>query len=117
MIHGTLMQFRCRKDILLALRSFPAGSSGGPDGLRLKHLLELNNCKATGQSLLIAAFSLINLLLESKNHPDLIPILFGENLTALVKKSGGISSIAVGYTRRRLAAKCAISYAMSRLGD
>ena len=105
------------KDILLALRSFPAGSSGDPDGLRSKHLLDLCNCKATGQSLLSAISSLINLLLEGKCHPDVIPILFGGNLTALVKKSGGIRPIAVGYTWRRLAAKCANSYAMSRLGD
>ena len=105
------------KDILLALRSFPAGSSGGPDGLRPKHLLDLCNCKATGQSLLSAISSLINLLLEGKCHPDVIPILFGGKLTALVKKSGGIRPIAVGYTWRRLAAKCAKSYAMSRLGD
>ena len=34
-----------------------------------------------------------------------------------MKKSGGIRQIAVGYTWRRLAAKCANSYAMSRLGD
>ena len=29
------------KDILLALRSFPASSSGSPEGLRPKHLLDL----------------------------------------------------------------------------
>ena len=57
------------------------------------------------------------MLLEGKCHPDVIPILFGGNLTALVKKSGGIRPIAVGYTWRRLAAKCANSYVMSRLGD
>ena len=105
------------KDILLALRSFPAGSRGGPDGLRPKHLLVLCNCKATGQSLLTAIFSLINLLLEGKCHPDVIPILNGGNLIVLVKKSGGIRPIVVGYVWRKLAAKSANSYAMSRLGD
>ena len=64
-----------------------------------------------------AISSLINLLLEGKCYPDVIPILFGGNLTALVKKSGGIRPIVVGYTWRRLAAKCANSYAMSHLGD
>ena len=106
-----------QKDILLALRSFPAGSSGGPDSLRLKHLLNLCNCKATGQSLLTATSSLVNLLLEGKCHPDVIPNLFGGNLTVLVKKSDGIRPIAIGYTWRRLAAKCANYYAMNRLGD
>ena len=57
------------------------------------------------------------MLLECKCHPDVIPTLCGGNLTALVKKSGGIRQIAVGYTWRRLAAKLANSYAMSRLGD
>ena len=57
------------------------------------------------------------MLLEDKYHSDVIPILFGGNLTALVKKSGGIHTIAIGYMWRRLAAKCANSYAMSRLGD
>ena len=47
----------------------------------------------------------------------MILILFGGKLTALVKKSGGIRPIAVGYAWRRLAAKCANSYAMSRIGD
>ena len=57
------------------------------------------------------------MLLKGKCHPDVIPILFGGNLTALVKKSGGIRPIAVEYTWRRPAAKCANSYTMSRLGD
>ena len=83
------------KDILLALRNFPAGSSGGPDGFRPKHRMDLSNCKATGQSLLMAISSLINFLLEGKCQPDVIPILFGGNLTALVKKSGGIRPIAL----------------------
>ena len=85
------------KDILLALRSFSAGSSGGPDGLRPKHLMDLCNCKATGKSLLTAISSLINLLLEDKCQPDVIPILFGGNSTALVKKSGGIRPTAFRY--------------------
>jgi hypothetical protein len=34
-----------------------------------------------------------------------------------LKKSGGIRHIAIGYTRRRLAAKCANYYAMSYLQD
>ena len=58
------------KDVLLALRSFPAGSSGGRGSLRSKHLLDLCNCKATRQSLLTAISSLINLLLEDKSYPN-----------------------------------------------
>ena len=52
-----------------------------------------------------------------KCHLDVILILLGGNLTAQVKKSDGIRLIAVGYTWRRLAATCANSYAINRLGD
>jgi hypothetical protein len=41
-------------------------------------------------------------------------VLFGGKLLAL-KKSGGIRPIVIGYTWRRLAAKCANCYAMSNL--
>jgi Reverse transcriptase (RNA-dependent DNA polymerase) len=103
------------KDIDKAIRSFPAGSSGGPDGLRPKHILDLINCKSAGKSLLTSITSFVNMLLDGKCHPDVIPILFGGNLTALVKKSGGIRPIAVGYTWRRIAAKCANAYAIGLL--
>ena len=42
-------------------------------------------------------------------------MVFGGKLFALGKKSGGVRPIAVGYTWRRLAAKCANSYALSLL--
>ena len=44
-------------------------------------------------------------------------MLFGANLLALQKKSGGIRPIAVGYTWRRIAAKCANSFALGRVAD
>jgi len=42
-------------------------------------------------------------------------ILFGRRLLALNKKSGGIRPIALGFTLRRLASKCANSFAASKL--
>jgi len=45
------------------------------------------------------------------------PVLFGGNLIASEKKSGGVRPIAVGYTLRRIAGKCANSYATSQLTD
>ena len=59
----------------------------------------------------------VNMLLEGKCHPDVIPILFGGNLTALVKKTGGVRPIAIGYTWRRVAAKCANAFATAALND
>jgi hypothetical protein len=42
---------------------------------------------------------------------------FGGRLIALQKKSGGIRPIAIGYTWRRLAAKCANRHAITTLGS
>ena len=42
-------------------------------------------------------------------------IIFGGRLIALQKKSGGIRPIAIGYTWRRLVAKCACKYATKKL--
>jgi len=37
-------------DVLRAVRSFPAGSAGGPDGFRPQHILEMVNCREAGQN-------------------------------------------------------------------
>ena len=63
----------------------------------------------------ITAFT--NVLLDGRRHADVILILFCGSLIALKKKSGGVRPIAIGYTWRRLAAKCANSYAISELAD
>ena len=95
---GTSALLASDKEVLKAIRSFPAGSSGGPDGLRPKHIFDLVCCKTAGHELLSALTSFINMLLDGRCHPDVIPVLFGGNLTALQKKAGGIRPIAVGYT-------------------
>jgi len=59
----------------------------------------------------------VNCLLHGEIHPLVSPVLFGGNLIALEKKTGGIRPTAVGYTLRRIAAKCANSYAASQLAD
>jgi len=46
---------------------------------------------------------------------DVRPILFGGNLIALTKKSRGLRPIAIGYTLRRVAAKCVNRYAVNKL--
>jgi len=103
------------EQVMKAVRSFPAGSSGGPDGIRPQHLLDLLTCREGGQELLGVITQFVNSLLDGKCHPDVIPILFGGNLIALEKKTGGVRPIAIGYVWRRLAAKCANTHAVSRL--
>ena len=99
------------------MRTFPAGSSGGPDGLRPQHLLELVGCLEAGPALLTSLTSFTNMLLEGRCSPDVAPVLFGGQLIALEKKTGGIRPIVIGYTLRRVAAKCANAYAAAILAD
>jgi hypothetical protein len=102
-------------EVMSAIRSFPAGSSGGPDGIRPQHIMDLVNCPESGPVLLTSLTAFVNSLLDGKCCSDVTPILFGGKLIALEKKSGGIRPIAIGYTWRRIAAKCANSYATSLL--
>ena len=104
-------------EVLKAVKSFPAGSSAGPDGVRPQHVLQMLSDPAQGRFFLTALTGFINLLLRGKCHPAVRPILFGANLIALKKKSGGIRPIAVGYTWRRIAAKCANCFAISMLSN
>jgi hypothetical protein len=92
------------------MRSFPMGSSGGPDGLRPQHVLELLSDHDAGQGLLKATTALTNLLLSGTCPQEIRPILFGGTLFALKKSSGGLRPIVIGYLWRRLASKCANAY-------
>ena len=108
-----LQVFEC--DVKAAISSFPTGSAGGPDGLRPQHVSDLLNCLEAGPALLTEITAVVNLLLQGNCTSSIIPIIFGGNLTALNKKSGGIRPIAVGYYWRRLSAKCANTYATTKL--
>ena len=102
------------KDIVDAVRSFPAGSAGGPDGITPQHLKDLL-AAATDDQLLNQLVQLVNLLLHGGLSQQINEIIYGANLIALQKKDGGVRPIAVGYTWRRLAAKCANTYAVNKL--
>ena len=96
-------------EIIDAIRSFPCGSAGGPDGFTPQHLKDMTHpsANAGAQSLGTALASILSLILEGKVPHPVRPFLFGASLTALVKKGGGIRPIAVGSTLQRLAAKVA----------
>jgi hypothetical protein len=55
--------------------------------------------------------------MQGKCPSSVTSILFGGRLIALQKKSGGIRPIAIGYSLRRLAAKCVNKYALTVLKD
>ena len=100
-------------DVLKILKTFPASSSGGPDGLTPQHLLDLV-ASAPDEKLLPANTKFTNLLLSGNLPINIREIIFGGRLIALQKKDGGIRPIAVCYTLRRLAAKCANRHVIER---
>jgi len=58
---------------------------------------------------------LVNLLLNGGLSQQINEIIYVANLIALQMKDGGVRPMAIGYTWRRLAAKCANSFAISKL--
>ena len=113
----TLLMPLAEGEIMQAIRSFPCGSAGGPDGLRPQHLVDLTSASAErgGRELISALSSFIHHVLEGHTPSSIQPVFFGANLIALNKKEGGIRPIAVGNTLRRLASKCACPHILSSL--
>ena len=102
--------------VKLAILSFPAGSAGGPDGLKPGHLKHLIGAAEAGNRLLESLTKLVNLVLKNMIPEDIRPIFFGANLCALSKKCGGIRPIAVGSTLRRLITKVGFKPISQELG-
>jgi len=103
-------------DVRKAVLSFPAGSSGGHDGLRPQHLKDLVQCRESGSDFMTALTAFVNLMLAGHCPDDVAPTFFCGRLIALNKKSsGGIRPIAMGFTLRRLTSKCANAHVSSRL--
>jgi hypothetical protein len=69
-------------DVLSSIRTFPAGSSGGPDGIRVQHILDLINCLESESALLTSLNAFVNSLLDGKCSPNVTPILSGGQLMA-----------------------------------
>src|SRR6218665_2359098 len=72
-------------EVLTSIRSFPAGSSAGPDGMRPQHILELVGQLDSGPGLLSAITALVNLLLCGSCPTEIRATLFGGTLFALCK--------------------------------
>ena len=100
-----------------AILSFPAGSAGGPDGLKPGHLKHLIGASEAGNRLLESITKLVNFVLMDKIPEDIRPIFFGANLCALSKKDEGIRPIAVGTTFRRLTTKAGLKPISRDLGN
>ena len=93
-------------EIRKAIKSFPCGSAGGPDGLKPQHLKDLTSDSTSSDALLHLITNFINFLLSARCLDDVRSLLFGGRLTALSKKDGGIRPMEMWCVYRRLAAKC-----------
>jgi len=90
-------------EVRRAVLSFPAGSAGGPDGLRSQHLRDMLLRREAGPDFLTALTAFVNLVLAGGCPADVAPIFFGGRLLALKKKSGDIRTICfIMYTWLRL---------------
>ena len=107
------------EEVASAIRAFPRGSAGGPDGIRPQHLLDLtsNSAERGGKDLLHALTAFANFVLRGDILQAVKPVFFGATLIPLRKKDGGIRPIAVGQTLRRLVAKCVSSRVTRCLGS
>ncbi len=89
-------------EVRSAFLSFPNDSAGDPDGLHLSDLIGFA-AEGEGINLLHAVTDFINYILCP---PSVRPIFYGATLISLKKKDGSLRPIAVGFTLRRLIAKC-----------
>ena len=105
------------EEVLQAIRSFPKGSAGGPDGFRSQHLKDMTSDEASRRILISALTAFVQLVLECRTPASIRPFFFGANLTAFQKKQGGMRPIAVGCTLRRLVAKVADAKVAKEMGE
>jgi len=98
-----------------AVLSFPAGSAGGPDGLRPQHIRDLLMCPEAGPEFLSALTAFVNLVLAGRCPLNVALVFFGGRLLASNKKSGGIRPMVIDFTLRRSASKCANSFGTNQL--
>ncbi|XP_029655348.1 uncharacterized protein LOC115229063 [Octopus sinensis] len=106
------------QQLLFALKSFRGNSSGGVDGLRPIHLMDLiSNTAEAGNRLSQSIAKLCNLFLRGDISEHARLLFFSANLSALGKKDGGIRPIAVGNVFCRLFAKVGCKLVIPSISD
>ena len=107
-------------NIAAMLQSFPRGTSAGPSGLRVQHLLDVVSIPLPSP-LCISLNSVVNLLASGKVPFEVSRYLAGGNLTALKKikpnSPPDIRQIAVGETLRKLTGKCLCDLVKEKASD
>ena len=105
--------------VIKAVFSFPAGSAGGPDGLRPQHLKDLVSYSLSegSASLITSLTAFVNFAISGNVPINARPFFFRATLTGLRKNDGGVRPIAVGCSLRRLAAKCLCASVFDEMGS
>ena len=91
-IPPTTAQSNCFKvsedEIINAIKAFPAGCAGGPDGLQPQHLKDMIGpaAESSRQILLPALMCFTELVLNGNTPASIRPYFFGATLIALEKK-------------------------------
>ena len=89
-----------------AIMSFKSGTAPVPSGLRAEHLKEAKGRgEGRGAAALGSLTRLVNCIAAGNVSQVVAPFLFGANLFAVIKKSGGYRPVAVGDILRRLTSK------------
>ena len=90
-----------------AIKSFPLGSSPGPDGFRPQHLVDLLRLipQNSTHDIRPSVAKLVVMIINGKAHADVAQYFASARLIPLLKKDNGIRPIAVGSTWRRLCGK------------
>ena len=99
--------FTCSsRQVYDAIMSFKSGTAPGPSGLRAEHLKEAKGRgEGRGAAALGSLTRLVNCMAAGSVSQEVAPFLFGANLFAVIKKSGGYRPVAVGDILRRLTSK------------
>ena len=79
-------------DLIKAIKTFPRGSAGGPDGLRPQHLLDLMGSSAgeAGALHIQALTNFANQVLANETPEIVCPFFFRATITTITKKDGGL---------------------------
>ena len=88
--------------------------AGGPGHLRS---LVVHGSAEAGSRLLSTLTDLVNVMLRGEVPQFAVPVLYGANECAIRKKDGGIRTIAVGSSLRRLSVKVGSRPIVQALGE
>ena len=78
------------EEVARAFKSFPYGSSYGPDGLDPKHLNDIMGWGLVRGANNYSRFYFIYIILRGDTPDFIIPFFFGTSLIGVSKRGGGI---------------------------